>query len=107
WDTSAGEFGFLANISYSDAVFREDAIIVEPFFTRTDIPGFEGEEVEVASGGGISSWNGDRKRTGAALAFQWAPSDDLEFYATYLTSHYQFYDPQTGVFAYGAGEGGS
>lgn len=107
WETSAGEFGFLANISYSDAVFREDAIIVEPFFTRTDIPGFEGQEVEVASGGGISSWNGDRERTGAALAFQWAPSDDLEFYATYLTSHYNFYDPQTGIFAYGAGEGGS
>ncbi len=107
WETSAGEFGFLANISYSEAVFREDAIIVEPFFTRTDIPGFEGQEVEVASGGGISSWNGDRERTGAALAFQWAPSDDLEFYATYLTSHYNFYDPQTGIFAYGAGEGGS
>ncbi len=107
WETDAGEFGFLANLSYSEALFREDAIIVEPFFTRTDIPGYMDQEVEVASGGGISSWNGDRDRTGAALAFQWAPNDDLELYATYLTSHYEFYDPQTGMFAYGAGEGGS
>lgn len=107
WETSAGEFGFLANVSYSDAVFREDAIIVEPFFTRTDIPGYLGQEVEVASGGGISSWNGDRQRTGIALAGQWAPNEDLEFYATYLSSQYEFYDPQTGLFAYGAGEGGS
>ncbi|MDO3387751.1 TonB-dependent receptor [Gilvimarinus sp. SDUM040013] len=107
WETSAGEFGFLVNLSFSEAVFREDRITVEPFFTRTDIPGFEGESVEVASGGGISSWNGDRERTGAAVAFQWAPNDDMELYATYLTSQYEFYDPQTGFFAYGAGEGGS
>ena len=107
WITDAGEFGLLANVSYNEAVFREDSVIVEPFFTRTDIPGYEGEEVEVASGGGISSRSGDRERIGTALAAQWAPNNDLEFYATYLSSKYEFYDPQTGIFAYGAGEGGS
>lgn len=104
WDTSAGEFGFLVNLSYNEAVFREDKITVEPFFTRDNLTGYEGQELQIASGGGISSWNGDRERTGAAMAFQWRPSDDFEYYATYLTSQYEFYDPQTGIFAYGAGE---
>ncbi|MEJ0058314.1 MAG: TonB-dependent receptor [Terricaulis sp.] len=108
WETGAGEFGVLANISYSQAYFREDAIVVEPFFERTDIPGFIGTPVQVAAGGGVSSWNGDRERTGAALAFQWSPNADMEFYAQALTSHYEFYDPQTGLFGYGpSGSGGS
>lgn len=104
WETSAGEIGFLVNLSYNEAVFREDKITVEPFFTRDNLTGYEGQELQIASGGGISSWNGDRERTGAAMAFQWRPSDDFEYYATYLTSKYEFYDPQTGIFAYGAGE---
>lgn len=107
WKTDSGKFGFLVNLSYNKSQFREDAIIVEPFYTRNDIPGYEGQEVEVASGGGISAWLGERERNGFAMSAQYAPNADLEFYAQYLMSDYQFYDPQTGIFAYGAGEGGS
>ncbi|AXR06982.1 TonB-dependent receptor [Salinimonas sediminis] len=107
WDTDHGEFGFLINGSYNKAKFREDAVIVEPFYTRTDIPGYEGEAVEVASGGGISAWVGERERKGLAMSMQWAPTSDLTLYSQFLRSEYEFYDPQTGIFAYGAGEGGT
>ncbi|WP_162238793.1 TonB-dependent receptor [Brevundimonas sp. Leaf363] len=107
WDTGAGEMGALLNLSYSQAYFREDAITVEPFFERTDIPGYIGTPVQVAAGGGVSSWNGDRDRTGAAAAFQWRPNADVELYAQALYSQYHFYDPQTGQFGYGpSGSGG-
>ncbi|QJR82278.1 TonB-dependent receptor [Alteromonas pelagimontana] len=107
WDTDSGEFGFLINASFSKTKFREDAVIVEPFYTRTDIPGYEGEEVEVASGGGISAWLGERERKGLAMAAQWAPNSNLMIYSQYLLSKYEFYDPQTTMFGYGAGEGGT
>lgn len=107
WDTGAGEFGALLNISYSEAFFREDSLTVEPFFERTDIPGYIGTPVQVAAGGGQSSWNGDRERFGAAAAFQWRPNANLELYAQALHSTYSFYDPQTGMFGYGpSGSGG-
>ena len=104
WNTGIGEIGVLVNLSYSKAYFREDALIVEPFWARDNIPGFEGQEVFVASGGGASSWRGDRARFGAAGAVQWAPTDNLEFYVQGLYSDYAFQDPQTGMFGYGPGE---
>jgi TonB-dependent receptor len=107
-DTGAGEMGWLFNLSYGEAFFREDSITVEPFFERTDIPGFIGTPVQVAAGGGYSSWNGDRTRTGGAAAWQWRPTDRIEITAQALYSKYEFYDPQTGFFGYGpSGSGGA
>jgi len=103
WNTSIGEIGALLNLSYGKSYFREDALIVEPFWERTNVPGFEGQKVNVASGGGTSSWNGDRRRIGGAAALQWRPSSSLEFHVQGLYSDYKFVDPQTGMFGYGPG----
>ncbi|WOI52164.1 TonB-dependent receptor [Parvularcula sp. LCG005] len=102
WMSGDQEFGFLFNLSYGKGYFREDAITIEPFFQREDF----GNNY-IASGAGISSWNGDRERLGGSLAFQYRPSADLEFHAMVLTSDYTFTDPQTGMFAYGAGDNGA
>lgn len=104
WDTGIGEIGVLLNLSYGKSYFREDSLTVEPFWARNNIPGHEGRTVNVAAGGGTSSWNGDRRRLGAAAAIQWRPSDNVEVYVQGLLTDYKFVDPQTGMFGYGPGE---
>lgn len=90
WDTGVGEMGFMLNLSYQEASFRSDTTSIEPYWERNagEFGGTEGESVFVPAGGGINSSFGDRERMGAAAAFQWRPSDDLEVYAQYIRSDY-------------------
>ncbi|MBL4828073.1 MAG: TonB-dependent receptor, partial [Spongiibacteraceae bacterium] len=100
WQVGEGELGVLLNLSYQEGGFRTDTITVEPFWERNDIPGFEGQTVNVPSGGGISSRFGERERRGIAAALQYSHNDNLEFYANYLQSNYEFNEYDFSYFAF-------
>lgn len=91
WDTSLGEIGFLVNLSYQESVFRQDTVVTEPFWLRDagEFGGEAGQDIYVPAGSGINSSFGDRERMGLAVALQWAPSEDLEFYAQHIRSDYE------------------
>lgn len=101
WQTAAGEFGALLNMSYGETSFRQDLDVVEPYLVRTDVPGFTGEQVAVPNGGGFKVGFGDRERFSAALALQWRPNDRTEFYLQALRTDYTFHDNGLSFFAYG------
>lgn len=101
WDTSAGEFGALLNMSYGETSFRQDLDVVEPYLVRDDVPGFEGQDIAVPNGGGFKVGFGDRERFSAALALQWRPNDRTEFYMQALRTEYTFHDNGLSFFAYG------
>lgn len=101
WDTSAGEFGAMLNMSYGETAFRQDLAVVEPYLARTDVPGHLGEEIAVPNGGGFKVGFGDRERFSAALALQWRPNDSVEFYLQALRTDYSFRDNGISFFAYG------
>jgi TonB-dependent receptor len=101
WQTSAGEFGALLNMSYGETSFRQDQDVVEPYLIRTDVPGYEGEEIALPNGGGFKVGFGDRERFSAAAALQWRPNDRTEFYLQALRTDYTFHDNGLSFFAYG------
>ena len=100
WQTGIGEIGLLVNLSQQDGSFRQDTITVEPWWTQTNVPGFEGQEVSVPHGAGINTTIGDRKRNTSAVALQWRPNDDVEVYLQALRSDYKFQWRDYTFFAY-------
>ena len=109
WDVGGGEFGVLVNVSYGETAFRRDQAVVEPFWERTDVPGYVGQDnIFVNAGGGIATGFGGRERFGGSLALQWAPSDNAEYYFQYLMSDYHIDDRGYSWFAFGpSGSGGT
>ena len=103
WETGAGEFGALLNVSYGETSFRQDKIVMEPYYVSTTAPGYEGQEIAIPNGGGIAVGVGDRERTSVAAALQWAPTPDLEFTLQGLRTDYTFSDNGLSYFAYGQG----
>jgi TonB-dependent receptor len=103
FDTGIGEIGVMLNASYAETSFREDKAVVEPYFDRTDVPGFVGQHVAVPNGGGFSVGFGDRKRTSIAFATQWRPNDKLDVTFQVLRADYDFRDNGLSFFAYGGG----
>lgn len=115
WDTDVGEFGFLANVSYSELTTLSDGIQVEPFHRRGVLPengggwammpdgswvspddlrdmliGDSGHDAVYVPGG--ANWRQtqfDRKRQGLAFAMQWRPNDNTELYAQFVNSQYE------------------
>ncbi|QIL90168.1 TonB-dependent receptor [Microbulbifer sp. SH-1] len=87
WETGIGEFGFLINLSTSDLSSRADNIYTRAYFPRTDIE--EGETVWVSPGADWRRNDYQRERDGQYIALQWAPSDDLELYATAFNSKHE------------------
>lgn len=88
WDTDAGEFGFLINLSTSEMSTRADNILTRAFFPR--VPGEAGERAEIEADRTVYVTRGadwrrndyERQRDGQYVAFQWAPNADLEFFLT-------------------------
>jgi TonB-dependent receptor len=83
WETDAGNFGVLADLSYSDLKVRSDGVQVTNFQTRdgqtvngvlrNQLPG---QSVAYAPiGASFRTQNTDRKRIGADLAGQWQSPD--------------------------------
>jgi TonB-dependent receptor len=93
FDTGIGEIGVLVDLSYFQGAFRSDDITIEPYFDRTNVPGYVGKTLSVPDGAGIGITFGQRKRKGAYAAVQWAPSSDLEFYGQYFRTDYTIETP--------------
>jgi iron complex outermembrane recepter protein len=107
WEVGGGDIGVLVNLSYGDTAFRRDRAVVEPFWERTDVPGFIGQDnIFVNAGGGLGVGAGSRERKGRAVALQWAPSENAEYYAQYLRADYQIDDVQYSWFAFGPNQSG-
>jgi iron complex outermembrane receptor protein len=109
WEVGGGDFGILLNVSYGDTTFRRDQAVVEPFWERTDVPGFEGQDnIFVNAGGGLATAFGARERIGGSVALQWMPNDNAEYTFQYLTSDYHIDDRGYSWFAFGpSGSGGT
>jgi len=71
WDTGAGRFGILGNISYSRLLSRADGTGLSDFLP-IDIAG---ETRFIPSGGSIRSQEFDRERLSIAAALQWESND--------------------------------
>ncbi|MDL5365923.1 TonB-dependent receptor [Xanthomonas sp. NCPPB 2654] len=100
WQTGIGEIGLLVNYSQQTSPFRQDTISVEPWYTQTDLPGYEGQGISVPHGAGINTTVGERKRKTGAFALQWRPNDDVEVTAQVLRSDYDFSWHDYSFFAY-------
>ncbi|MBO9790388.1 MULTISPECIES: TonB-dependent receptor [Xanthomonas] len=90
WQTGIGEIGILVNYSQQKSPFRQDTISIEPWYTQTDLPGYEGQGVSVPHGAGINTTVGERERKTGAFAMQWRPNDAVEVYTQVLRSDYDF-----------------
>ncbi|MEQ7328732.1 TonB-dependent receptor [Xanthomonas campestris] len=90
WQTGIGEIGILVNYSQQKSPFRQDTISIEPWYTQTDLPGYEGQGVSVPHGAGINTTIGERERKTGAFAMQWRPNDSVEVYTQVLRSEYDF-----------------
>ncbi|MFA1290237.1 TonB-dependent receptor [Xanthomonas axonopodis pv. nakataecorchori] len=90
WQTGIGEIGILMNYSQQKSPFRQDTISIEPWYTQTDLPGYEGQGVSVPHGAGINTTVGERERKTGAFAMQWRPNDAVEVYTQVLRSDYDF-----------------
>ncbi|MBO9718500.1 MAG: TonB-dependent receptor [Pseudoxanthomonas sp.] len=92
WNTGAGNFGILVDLARSDLATRTDGMFVRPFFnnSNSDVNGDgTGDDVWVPRGADWRTLNYDRKRSGAYLAMQWQPNDDIEVVATAFQSKYK------------------
>jgi iron complex outermembrane recepter protein len=106
WDTSAGEFGALVNVAYSENNYREEAVWGGGFFPysstgqRDDAAfGYEpGKQLSTSPDSpyvlmrdAAGSWDryGVTKRPAVNVSLQWSPADNLE---TYLDAAYQGYE---------------
>lgn len=89
WETDAGDFGVLVNLSSSDLSTRSDQVYSRPFLPRT----IDGEEVWVSKGVDWRRNDYQGKRKGGYLALQWAPNDATEVYFTaFQSKHDSLYD---------------
>lgn len=110
WQTGIGEIGILANVGYQTTSFRDDVVVVEPFYqhgptapgVQSPVPGFANQTVLLPHGGGFRIAYGDRERLSTAAAVQWKPASNLEFYAQYFRADYQFNEAGVSLFAYGS-----
>ncbi|WP_254422813.1 TonB-dependent receptor [Rhodanobacter sp. B05] len=81
WHTSLGEMGFLIDVADSQLSTRTDGLFVRPFFKNAS-------GTWVPRGADWRTLLYDRKRDGTYLAYQWRPTDNLDFYATAFQSKY-------------------
>ncbi|MEO8115193.1 MAG: TonB-dependent receptor [Phenylobacterium sp.] len=84
WQTGAGEFGVLLDLSDSKFKSLTDTISVNPYFTRTDL--VPGQTVFVPGGWGYRNLKFERERQGMAAAVQWQPDETVLVTAQFLRS---------------------
>ncbi|SMF48038.1 TonB-dependent receptor [Alteromonadaceae bacterium Bs31] len=78
FDVGDGRFGFLIDLSTSETSSRADNLYNRAYFPRE----VNGDSVYVSKGADWRRNDYFRDRDGQYLALQWAPTDELEFYAT-------------------------
>ncbi|MBW6532525.1 TonB-dependent receptor [Sphingomonas sp. RRHST34] len=91
WQTGLGEMGLLLNGIYSKSKYRQDALLVQPFFdvtagTLPDAPA----GARAPLGFQIYDELGSRERLTLAGAYQWTISDRLGLTLQALHSRYRF-----------------
>lgn len=92
WQTSAGEFGLLADVSYSKDRYKEE--ILDNYISSQSITPVAGS---TGPGGiaflplteGAQSQLGDRERVAANIAAQWSPSSNTEVFAEAFYTRYR------------------
>ena len=92
WNTSAGEFGLLGDVSFSKDRWKEE--ILDNYISTQSIGPVPGS---TGAGGtawiplteGAQSMNGDRQRLSANLAAQWAPNANTELFAETFYTRYR------------------
>jgi iron complex outermembrane receptor protein len=92
WQTSAGEFGVLADISYIRDHYKEE--ILDNYISTQSIGPVPGS---TGAGGtafiplteGAQSILGDRERTAATIATQWSPNANTEVYLEGIYTRYR------------------
>lgn len=91
WDVGGGEIGLLLNTIYSKGKYRQDAILVLPYFDVEDgtIPGAP-SGARAPGGFQIYDELGSRERLTLAGAFQWRFNDSLTLTLQGLHSDYKF-----------------
>ena len=92
WKTeNFGEFGALVDISYSELASQTDGIQLQPFTLRTDSAALAGTDfthVYIPGGAQWRTLDFNRRRIGISGAFQWRPTNNLEFYSRFMRSIY-------------------
>jgi iron complex outermembrane receptor protein len=78
WNTGVGEMGLLVNLSYTQLKYLDSEAQNTDFIAN---PVVNGQEIRVPDIQRLYYRSGDRKRPSANAAFQWKPSDTLQFYA--------------------------
>jgi iron complex outermembrane receptor protein len=85
WSSDLGEFGVLVDLSQSKLKQSNHFLRMEPYYKKKI-----GQNERYIPGGftyGVDSL--DRDRSGAYLALQYAPNDDLKFGQTFFYSNYE------------------
>lgn len=89
WETDAGDFGILINLSTSDLASRSDQVYSRAFMPRT----INGDSQWVSKGVDWRRNDHQSTREGQYAALQWAPSDNTEIYLTaFRSKHDTTYD---------------
>src|SRR5450432_2902690 len=92
WQTSAGEFGVLADVSYIKDRYKEE--ILDNYISIQHIgpvpgsTGLNGDALVPLTQGGQSIL-GDRERTSVNLVLQWSPNSNTELYAEGFYTRYR------------------
>ncbi len=92
WQTGIGEIGVLINPVYNKTFYRQDSILVQPFYDMglgSPLPGAPAN-ARVPYGFQIYDESGSRERFALSGALQWQASPDLLVTATGLYSDYKF-----------------
>lgn len=92
WDTGIGEIGFLINPVYNKTFYRQDSILVQPFYDMrlgTPTPGAPAN-ARIPYGFQVYDESGSRTRLALSSALQWQASPDLLVTATGLYTDYKF-----------------
>jgi TonB-dependent receptor len=98
WNTDAGEFGLLVDVSYSKDRYKEE--IMDNYISANSIgpvpgavepagSGFAPGTAFLPSNQGAQSINGNRERMAADVATQWRPNDSTELYAEVFYTRYR------------------
>ncbi len=92
WQTSAGEFGVLADISYIRDHYKEE--ILDNYISTQSIgpvPGSTGAggNAFIPLTEGAQSILGDRERTAATIATQWSPNSNTDVYLEGIYTRYR------------------
>lgn len=77
WDTGIGEMGLLVNASYTELDYLDSESQNTDFIAN---PTVGGQEIRIPDIQRVFYRSGNRQRPSANAAFQWRPSDTLQFY---------------------------